>query len=331
MFTSLIAYRIAADWEQPATEALEAALAQARFANCEPTQTESGGWVEPRGESHGPLVECVDGQIILKLKTEVRAVPASAINEALEKRLADIEKATGRRPRGAAKKELKGEVTIDLLPRAFSKFGATRVWIDPKAKLLVVDAGSMSKADKVVSAVADAMARAQHIIKLQPVQTEVSPGRAMSDWLATQQAPAGFTTDRECELADGESKAKVKYTKHGLDLDEIRQHIEGGKLATRLAMTWDGRVSFVLTDTLGLAKIEMLDCVIEAQQRTGGEGKDNSGFDADVALLTGELRRLLPDLLTALGGEKPMAGDTAPPTASPTVAAPAPRQLEHAA
>jgi recombination associated protein RdgC len=141
----------------------------------------------------------------------------------------------------------------------------------------------------------------------------------MSDWLATQEAPAGFTTDRECELADSESKAKVRYTKHSLDIEEIRQHIEGGKLATRLAMTWDSRVSFVLTDSLGLTKIEMLDCVIEAQQRAAGDGKDNSGFDADVALVTGELRRLLPDLLQALGGETPSERTGVPaPVAVPT-------------
>jgi recombination associated protein RdgC len=33
-----------------------------------------------------------------------------------------------------------------------------------------------------------------------------------------------------------------------------------------------------------------------------GAGKDD-GFDADAAIATGELRKLLPDLLAALGGE----------------------------
>ena len=38
----------------------------------------------------------------------------------------------------------------------------------------------------------------------------------------------------------------------------------------------------------------------------GATGKDD-GFDADVAIATGELRKLLPDLLEALGGEMPAA------------------------
>jgi recombination associated protein RdgC len=44
------------------------------------------------------------------------------------------------------------------------------------------------------------------------------------------------------------------------------------------------------------------------------EAGGDDGFDADVALFTGELRRLLPDLVEALGGindRQPAATDEA--------------------
>jgi recombination associated protein RdgC len=121
----------------------------------------------------------------------------------------------------------------------------------------------------------------------------------MSEWLSSQEPPAGFTIDRECELkSPDETKAVVRYSRHALDIDEVRQHITSGKVPTKLAMTWDGRVSFLLTDAFQIKKIAFLDGVFDG---TSQEKED--GFDADTAIATGELRQLIPDLIAALGGE----------------------------
>ncbi len=61
-------------------------------------------------------------------------------------------------------------------------------------------------------------------------------------------------------------------------------------------MTWDDRVSFVLADSLQIKKIAFTDTVLD---QAGDEG----GFDTDVAIATGELSKLIPDLIEALGGE----------------------------
>jgi len=61
-------------------------------------------------------------------------------------------------------------------------------------------------------------------------------------------------------------------------------------------LTWDDRVSFVLTEGLQLKKVELLGVVLE-------DKPDESGFDADVAIATGELSKLIPDLIDAIGGE----------------------------
>ena len=133
-----------------------------------------------------------------------------------------------------------------------------------------------------------------------PINTNISPVTAMAEWLTSQEPPQGFSVDRECELkAADESRAVVRYSRHPLDTEEVRQHIVGGKLPTKLALTWDNRVSLVLTDTLQIKKLTFLEVVFEG---AAAGGKDD-GFDADVAIATGELQRLIPDLLEALGGE----------------------------
>jgi recombination associated protein RdgC len=79
-----------------------------------------------------------------------------------------------------------------------------------------------------------------------------------------------------------------------------------GKMPTRLALTWADRVSFVLTEALQLKKLSFLETVFEGAPSNPADGRDDQ-FDADVALATGELRKLIPDLIEALGGEAALA------------------------
>lgn len=294
MFKNLIIYRIAAGWAASAAT-LEARLASARFVPCGATQEKSLGWVEPRGVAHGPLVESVAGQLLLKMMVETRVLPASVIKRKTEERVAQIEASTGRKPGRKELRDLKDEMRQTLLPMAFTKLVSNTVWIDREAGWLVIDAGSQTRADDVVSAlvaVLDGFA-------VTLLNTRQSPAAAMAQWLTTQEPPSGFSVDRECELkAADESRAVVRYARHALDTEEVRQHVTAGKLPTRLALTWAGRVSLVLTESLQLKKLAFLEGVYE-----GSGAHDADGFDADAAIATGELRKLLPDLLEALGGE----------------------------
>ncbi len=291
-------YRIGEGWH-PDLAQIEQALEAERFVPCGVSQEKSIGWVEPRGEAHGPLVEAVNGQRILKLKIETRVVPGSVVTRKAKERSAQIEATEGRKPGKKEMKEIKEDVKLSLMPMAFSKETSVWVWVDPVTQLLVVDAGSQAKADEVITMLVKSFTG----LNLALINTQMSPQSAMAAWLITQEAPAGFSVDRECELkAADESKSVVRYVRHPLDTDEVKQHVEGGKLPTRLALTWEGRVSFSLTEALQLKKVTFLDVVFEATSTEKDEG-----FDADVAIATGELCKLLPDLFEALGGEMALA------------------------
>ena len=271
------------------------ALQEHAFTPCGASQEKSIGWVPPRGEEHGAMLESVGGQWIAKLMIESKAVPGSVITKKTKERVAHIEATTGRKPGKKETSEIKDDIKLELLPMAFTKESAVLVWIDPESKLLAIDAGSQAKADEVVTMLVKSIPG----LAVKLIDTKISPTAAMSEWLITQAPPAGFSVDRECELkAADESKATIKYGRHPLDTDEVREYVEQGKLPTRLALTWDSRVSFVLTEGLQVKKLAFLEVVFEKNSA----GKDD-GFDADVAIATGELRKLIPDLLDALGGE----------------------------
>jgi recombination associated protein RdgC len=312
MFKTASFFRIGPDFILPPLDALEVALQAARFVPCGATQPESYGWVAPRGNKSVALVESVGGQVILNLCTEKRALPASAVKAALDEAIEKFKKESGQeRVSAKVKKEFKEEVVLDLLPRAFTKRSNTLVWIDAANKLLVVGTGSLTGADKVVTCLLEALSDipgSRPAISFKPVQTNQSAAASMSHWLASREAPYNFTVDRDCELkTPDEQKSTVRYSRHTLEIDEVPQHIAAGKVPTQLALTWNDRLSFVLTESAQMKKIQLLDVVLDGVQKGG---KDDDGFDTDAAIITGELSALIPDLLGALGGE--LGGDEKP-------------------
>ena len=294
MFKNVMVYRIGEGW-RPSLAQIEQALDAERFVPCGASQDKAIGWTEPRGEAHGPLIEAVNGHRMLKLKIETKGVPSAVVARKAKERSAQIEMTEGRKPGKKEMKDIKEDVKMSLMPMAFSKESSVLVWIDPATHLMVMDAGSQAKADEVVTMLVKSFAG----LSLTLINTQISPQAAMASWLMMQDSPAAFSVDRECELKSAdESKSVVRYVRHPLDTDEVKQHVQGGKLPTRLALTWQGRVSFSLTEALQLKKITFLEGVFEATS-----AEKDEGFDADVALATGELCQLLPDLFEALGGE----------------------------
>ena len=288
MFKNLTIYRVLAGWPTDA-DTLDTTLQAASFLPCESTQERSVGWVEPRGHAHGPMVEVIDGQWLLKLMVETKTVPGPVLARKVQEYADQIESNTGRKPGKKERGEIADDARLELLPMAFPKQTSALVWFDSRAGLLMIDGPTDDALTALIRAVGG--------LALQLVSTRITPASAMVYWLAIYEAPSGFSIGRECELeAYDESRAVVWYGRHALDTDEVRDHIRAGKIPTRLALTWNDRVSFVLTDGMQLRKITVLGAALEDRAAA-------DAFDADAAIFTGELRKLIPDLLEALGGE----------------------------
>jgi len=293
-FKNLQIYRLTAPWTLSA-EQLEEKLAPLTFASCSKSDMQTQGWSAPRVK--GCLVHGVNRQLLLQLTTEKRLLPSSVINQVAAARASDLEEQQGFKPGRKQLKELKEQVTDELLPKAFTIQRSTRVWIDPVHGWLVVDASAPAKADDVFQL----LLKSLDVLPFGTLRTERSPLSAMTDWLAADEAPAGFTIDQDSELrSSGEGKATVRYIRHTLEAEDMRRHIAVGKQCTRLAMTWADRVSFVLTDNLTIKRVTPLDVLKENQETV--LLNDDERFDTDFALMTGELAKLIADLVEALGG-----------------------------
>lgn len=294
-FRNLQLYRLPVPWKIDLSS-LEEQLQRGAFQRCPSNEPLSRGWASPRGD--GALVYAQNRQWLIALGIEQRLLPSSVINDEVRERAAAHEVQNGFKPGRKQLREMRERVTEELMPRAFTRKRNTYVWIDPVGGWLGIDAASPAKAEEVI----EHLRWSLDDFPLKPVHTARSPVAAMTDWLAAGEAPAGFSIDRDCELkAVSEEKAAVRYVRHSLEGDEIRAHIAAGKLPTRLAMTWNDRISFILGEKMEVKRLTFLDLIREEAEKNAEHADEQ--FDADFALMSGEFSRLIPDLLAALGGE----------------------------
>jgi recombination associated protein RdgC len=293
-FKNLQIFRLPSPWNVDVEQLCKHLGAQA-FSQCPSNEMQSQGWASPRNTDQ--LVHSVNQQLLLLLATEKKLLPTSVINQVTKARAAELEEQQGFAPGRKAIKDLKERVTDELLPRAFGIKRDTWVWIDPVHGWLVVDSSSPSKADEVIKLLLKC-----EKLPLESLRVKLAPQTAMTDWLVGNEAPKGFTIDQDTELrAHTEDKATVRYVNHSLDADDVQRHIAAGKQCTKLALTWNDRISFVLTETLTLKRIKPLEILAEDKEsRTNNE---DERFDSDFALMSAELASMLDDLVFALGGE----------------------------
>lgn len=276
-------------------ERLVEGLGKSTFQPCAGTEMSRSGWVSPKAD--GNLLARSNGHYLLRLRTESRLLPAAVIAKETRARAAVIEERQGYKLGRREMSELKDAVTVDLIPKAFTRDRYTNVWFDPMTSRIVVDTSSPTVADDAMML----LTRHVEFMNIRPLYASLSPVSAMTAWLADDEAPDGFTIDRDTELRSStQSKAAVRYVRHALEAEDMRRHIEHGKQCTRLALTWRDRISFTLTEQMTVKRITPLDVLTE-QERAGEREEDQ--FDADLTLMAGELSGLITDLVAALGGE----------------------------
>jgi len=296
-FKNLQLYRLPQSWAAEA-ESFEQQLARLPLADCGATDPRSLGWVAPR--DGGSLLHSVNQQWLIALGVEEKLLPASIVKRLAGERAREIEETDGRRIGRRELRELQEQMTLELLPRAFIRRRTTFAWIDRGNGWLVVDAASPAKAEELL----EHLRRSLDSLPAKVAKPVQSPSAAMTGWVAAGEAPVGFTLDQDLELRSAE-KASVRYANHPLEGEEIRRHIADGKVVTRLAMTWNERISFVLNDLLQIRRLAFLD-ILKEQSESQAEDADER-FDIDFTLMAGEVAQLLADLMAALGGEAPAA------------------------
>ena len=281
---------------------LESQLANHPLRPCGPFDMSSRGWVPVT--PGGRLLHTVNQQHMIALGMDDKLLPGSIIRQVAQER-AEIQAAEQGFPVGRKQmRDLRARVADELRARALTRRRVTRAWIDPAAGWFAVDASGMPRAEAVVETLGDTLGSFAPVA----VQTERSPQAAMAAWLSRGEAPPRFTIDDDLELQSADKvKAIVRYTRHPLDTKEVRGHLNAGKYPTRLGLTWNDRVSFVLTDKLQVKRLDFLE--MNKDDTQADEVDPAEQFDIDFAVMAGELANLLKDLTAVLAGDSASGAD----------------------
>ncbi len=294
LLKNLVLYRLPEGWAVDA-DLLERKLAQQPLQPCGGFQMESRGWTCPHED--GLYLYQQQRQWLLALGEEQKLLPASIIRQQAQDRAAAIALQQGHPVGRKQMRDLRDQVTNELLPRALARRRVTHAWVDSAKGWLAVNAVSDAKVEQYM----ETLRRADDEMQALRLDTQRSPASAMSEWLVNGKVPGPFSIDQDLELrAADASKATVRYARHPLEGKEIRDHIAAGKTVVRLGLTWNDRISFVLTEHLQIKRVTFLN--ILKQESDVDDEKEQ--FEIDFALMTGELSLMFADLLKVLGGEK---------------------------
>ena len=293
MFRNLRFYRVTSPWPE-SEEKLSEMLAENAFTPCGSFAERSAGWEALGSNENDPLCRRLNGADLFQLRTQSRVLPVAAINEALEERVAEFRTRMELEPTRAEVRRLKEETRDKLLPTSLVKSERSRACFIHSESLLVIDVGTISKAEWVI----DQIRACFDEFYCTPLTFNNSPGDLLTG-IFMGDSPLGFSLGRECRMQDvKDTKSVVTWRDFELSDHSIRQHVVEGMRITHLGVGFDEVMTCVIDQEGIVSKVKFIEG--EAVDQWGEDPQ--AKMDADFVLLTGAVRRLMEDLKKLLGG-----------------------------
>jgi recombination associated protein RdgC len=294
MFRTIRLYRCASPWPETEEE-LSQRLGEQSFVPCGAYSEKSGGWESPTADASSLFCRRLAGADLLQLRTQTRVLPAAAIKEALESRVAEYRQRMSQEPPRSELRRLKEQTRDELVPKSLLKSDRTRGFYLKDESILGIETATPATAEWFIDHLRKALGR----LNCSPLAFEKSPLELLTK-VFMRRPPARFELGRECRMQSQlDSRSIVTWRDLDLDDDSIRHHLSEGMQLTHLGMSYDNILSLVLSN----------ECVINKFKFFEGETADTTDEedpiarqDADFVLMTGTLKRILQDLTSQLGG-----------------------------
>lgn len=266
-------------------------LSPLAFNPCLPSLPSSAGWISPIDEEQSSLVHLVNDCIMLCMQIEEKVLPTAVIRQELEKKTKEIEQNEGRKIYKSEKLRLKDELTTQLLIRAFTKINRVHAYIDIKNNWLVLGTTHAKKTEQFISLFKKSISENVNGFKFSKLSS------LFTNWIKTEEYPTHFVVEKNAVLQDPQlQKRIIRCREQNLFSSGIQSLIKEGCEVTQLALSWNDRVQFVLTDNFLVSNIQFLENVFAESDYSEADTKLLK-FNADSLILTNLISAILKDLL----------------------------------
>lgn len=288
MFKNVRLYRL----EEPSAidaDGLEERLLERRFRPCGPLQTASLGWHPPLGEQTQALTHAGNDCIVLCARRQERLLPATVVGEALDERVTDLEEQETRTVGRRERRQLREEVVLDMLPRAFTRSRQIHAYLDLIAGWMLVDTASEKGAEELVGLLRETLGS----FRVHPPRPRNPPTALMTRWVASGELPDDLSLGDACELRDPRNeRALVRCSGQDLGSEEIATHLRAGKEVVKLALRWREQLELLLQEDLSLRRLRFADALLDEALEPDIED-EAARFDAEFAIMVLQLRELI--------------------------------------
>tara|TARA_B100002019_G_C21273449_1_gene603758 strand:- start:4234 stop:5139 length:906 start_codon:yes stop_codon:yes gene_type:complete len=232
---------------------------------------------------------------LFKIRNEKRDVPSSVLNEAVKDKQKEIEQQRGEKLKKKEIKSLKEDIMSALLPKAFIKTNYQEFIIDLKHNFILINEGSLSKADDVIS-----MLKSFVDIELEVINPNFDVITKLTEWANNNDAQEPFDIEDFISLTDIGTGGITEYKKHSLNdySKEIKSNIDAGKVVNSLRLNWHERIAFTLNEKFIIKQIKTLDSFEENVDETVGMDDDEyTYFNTTISIFVADICELIEDLI----------------------------------
>lgn len=276
---------------------LDGSLSSSKFKDIDRTQVTSSGFVNPLSKSVESFVHGVSDAFLVTLRLDSKSIPAAAVNKKTKQRIKDLEARKLDKATKDEKTEIKEAVLAELtasFPVDFIKTNYLSALIMPSDGFIIVDSTSTTQCELILSKLRSALGS----LPIIDFETESLPSQIMTDWVKTGDLPEEIALLGNCSLVDESTDAgsQAVLKNYELSSDEILGLVDAGMVVSQISLVWNDSLNMKIDADLAISGVGYTDVLKEQNKESSKESDFASRFDAELYIITENIKMLLPNL-----------------------------------